>query len=622
MKRDLQGWWAWAVRVVAIAFAAFQLYTAGFGFLPDMQQRAVHVAFATVLTFALFSLRKRGKAETKVPILDLVLMALIVTPCINAFFKYKWFAMHFGETPTTDLVFGIFLTILIIEAGRRTSGWVFPGLTIFMLLYALLGQYFPGEFRHPGQHPVFIIHNLYQSWRGIWGFITGASATIIAIFIIFGVLIKATGAGETFIDLSNKVAGRMRGGPALVSVIASGLFGTISGSAAANVATTGNFTIPLMKRLGYKPEFAAGVEATASSGGQLAPPIMGIGAFIMAELLQISYLKVVVAAVIPAYLFYLAVFTGVRFEALRLNLPPVPREQIVPAREIFTWSRLAPLVIPVAVLFIALVQGFSITRCGFFAIVTLFIIYLFSNFSPRDMKERLRRIVTGLQEGAITLLPIVSLCVCANIVIALINQTGLGMKLSGFIISAAGASLPLALLLSAVICLVLGMGLPTAGAYILTVTIVGPALVKLGLMPLQAHLFVFYFAVLSAITPPVCLAAFTGAAIAQAPWFGVAKVALRLGLVAYFMPFIFTYDPAFIMVGSPGQIVLAVASASLGAIMLGATMMGYLNTKLAILTRVILMPSAIMLFIPGWQTDLIGFGLIIVALLYNKTRKR
>jgi TRAP transporter 4TM/12TM fusion protein len=618
MERILEGRWLIFIRMIALSFSLFQLYTAGFGFLPDMQQRAVHVAFASFLTFALFPFRQKEKGKGKIPFYDLILMGLVILPCVHVMLKYEWYSLNFGVSTPADIVGGILLITLVLEAGRRTTGLIFPCLTLFVLLYALYGSYFPGDFRHPGLKLVYVVRNLYQSWNGIWGFITGVSATIIAIFIIFGSIINRSGAGNTFIDLANKAAGRMVGGPALVAVVASGLFGTISGSAAANVATTGNFTIPLMKRLGYRPEFAGGVEAIASSGGQLAPPIMGVGAFIMAELLGISYLRVIVAASIPAFLYYLAVFTAVRFEALRLNLPPIPREEIVPLRQILTWKKLVPLFGPIVLLFVALYWGFSVTFSGFLAIAGLIILATFADFSPANIRRRIKGIIPGLEEGAIALLPIVSLCVCANIIIAIVNQTGLGMKLTGFILSAAEDFLPMSLVISAAISLILGMGLPTAGAYMLTVTIVGPALMKLGILPLAAHLFVFYFAVLSAVTPPVCIAVFTGAGIAGAAWLGVANVALRLGIVAYFVPFVFVFNPALIMVGTAGEILPAVVTASLGAVAMGAASMGYFTRKLPAASRILLLAAAAVLIIPGVKTDLIGLGLLILAFLYSR----
>ena len=364
-----------------------------------------------------------------------------------------------------------------------------------------------------------MIRNIYQSWQGIWGPVTGISATLIALFIIFGAFILESGAGKTFIEVANKLTGRIRGGPALVAVIASGLFGTISGSAAANVASTGNFTIPLMRRLGYRPTFAGSVEAVASTGGQLAPPIMGTGAFLLAEFLEISYLDVVIAATIPAFLFYASVFTMVRLEALRLNLPPIPKNEILPARKIFTFARLAPVVIPMGLFFAALVKGYSTTYAAFLACVSLLIIYLFSDLSWPNMKERLIRIVAALETGGKALIHIVALCVCASIVVALINQTGLGVKLSELLMRTAGVNLYLSLIITATISIILGMGVPTAAAYILCVAVTGPILIKLGLLPISAHLFVFYFAIISAITPPVCIAAYTAAAISQAGWF-------------------------------------------------------------------------------------------------------
>jgi len=614
MKRNLKGPVRQAMRYVAIVFGFFQVYTAGFGFLPDMQQRAVHVGFVCVLTFALLSGRKKDEVETKIPFYDWFLMVLAILPCVNAFYKFKWYAVHLGETTPVDVVFGVLLIIIVLEAGRRATGLIFPLLTLFMIIYAVFGPYFPQAFRHAGVKPLFIVTNLYQTWSGIWGFITGTSATILAIFIIFGTLIKASDAGSTFIDLANRLTGKMRGGPALVSVVASGLFGTISGSAAANVATTGNFTIPLMKRLGYRPAFAGGVEATASTGGQLAPPIMGVGAFIMSELLGISYLKVVVGALIPAVLFYFAVFISVRLEALRLNLSPLPGDQIIPFRKILVWGRSAHLFIPIVVLFYLLGKGNSTTFAGFYSIVSLIIIYIFSSFRVSDIKRRFQKIVDGFEEGAVSLIPIATLCVCANIVIAIVTQTGLGMKLTGFIMGAAGTTILFALIISALIALILGMGLPTAGAYMLAVSVVGPALIKLGISPLAAHLFVFYFAVISAITPPVCIAVFAGATIANAPWLSVAKVALRLALVAYFVPFCFVYDSSLLMDGSFIEIFPAFATASVGAFLLGSAMMGYFTYRINIFSRFFLFGGAICLLAPGLLTDAVGGALSIIGI--------
>ena len=617
MNRELKGGWAQAMRFTAIAFTLFQLYTAGFGFLPDMQQRAVHVAFGFVLTFALISPTKRDKPDTKIPVFDLILIGIVIVACANAFIKYRAFLLEFGQITTEDMVLGTCLLILTIEAGRRTTGWAFPMLTILLFVYALAGPYFPGMLGHGGFKPIFIIRNIYQSWQGIWGTVTGISATLIALFIIFGAFILESGVGKTFIDIANKIAGGVRGGPALVAVVASGLFGMISGSAAANVAGTGNFTIPLMKRLGYNPAFAGAVEAVASTGGQLAPPVMGAGAFIMAEFLGISYLQVCIAAAIPAFLFYVSVFSMVRLEALRLNLIPIPKNEILPARQVFAFRKLATVVIPLVFLFTAMGKGYSATYAAFLACVSLLIVYLFSDFSLPNMKHRLGRIVVALESGGKALIQIVALCVCASVVIALINQTGLGVKLSEFVMKAAGVNLYLSLIFAAIIALILGMGVPTAAAYILCVTVTGPILIKLGLIPICAHLFVFYYAIISAITPPVCIAAYTASAIAQANWLEIAFIAMRLGIVTYFVPFLFVHSYTFLMIGSTVDIILNTVTAILGIIMLSASLTGYLLNKLNIFVRIIFLPAAVLFILPGVTLMFSALGLLIIGLVYQ-----
>lgn len=614
MHRNLAGIWKWIAQGTAIVFTLFHLYTGGFGILPDMQQRAIHVLFGFTLTLLLFSPFKPAKPETRVSIWDVLLIFLTIACCVNTYLKFEWFHLNIGESTTLDLFLGVAIVILALEAGRRVVGWVFPILTTVFLLYAFLGPYIPGIFRHPGFDLVYVIQTLNQTTLGVWGFVTGISATLLAIFIIFSTFLLFTGGGQSFIEIALRVAGKYRGGPALVAVVASGFFGTISGSAVANVVGTGSFTIPLMKRLGYAPEFAGGVEATASSGGQIMPPIMGAGAFIMAELLGIPYIKVAFSAAIPACLFYLAVFCAVRFEALRLNLPAVPAEEILPWRQIFTWKRLAPLFFPVIALVGLLARGYTPTTAGFWACIMALILFLFSDFSLANVKRRIKVILTGFEQAGKSLVEIVSLLVCANIMISLINLTGVGIKVSELIIGLAGSSIFLSLVFGAIVAIILGMGMPTTGAYLISASVIGTALIKLGLIPLSAHLFLFYFAVISAITPPVCVAVYAASGIAQADWLKIARVALKLGIVAYLVPFIFVYWPALLMIGKPIEIIWATVSASIGAIFLGAAMMGYLTTRLSIIKRILLIPGAVLLVIPGWETDVIGIGIIALVL--------
>ncbi|MFC1592741.1 TRAP transporter permease [Candidatus Omnitrophota bacterium] len=599
MERLLQGKWLFATRYVCIAYALFHLYTSGFGLLPDMQQRAAHVFFATALTFLMFSAVKRGKAEAKVPIWDLLLIGVVITSCVNVFIKYISMLVDPMQATNFTLFLGVAIIILVLETGRRVVGWVFPALTLAFLLYALFGQYIPGDFGHAGFKWDFIIKHLYQSDVGVWGYITGISAMIVSIFMILGGLLLHCGAGETFIALAIRLTGKLRGGPALTAVVASSMFGTICGGSLDNVVATGNITIPMMKRLGYKPEFAGGVETTASCGGPLMPPIMGTGAFIMAQILAISYVQVIIVAIIPAIIYYVGVFSSVRFESLRLNLAPIPDEEIPSWRQILTWGRMAPLVIPFTILIVLLLQGYYIATCAFWACVSLIVLFLFSSFSLLQIRQRAGMMVDGLERGGKILASVVPLLVCANIVMSLINLTGVGVKISSLIMSAAGGSMLLALVFAAIGCIVIGMGLPTSCAYVLGVAVLYPAIVQIGFLPLVGHFFIFYWTAVSTVTPPVCLAAFAAGAIAQTSWLKVAWVGMRLGIVVYMLPFVFSYEPALLLFGTPQEILMVSLSALVGVVFLSAGVWGYLTTRLSIFIRVLFGGGALMLLITG-----------------------
>jgi TRAP transporter 4TM/12TM fusion protein len=615
MRRQLTGSWLWIARITAIAFSLFQIFVAGYGQIPDMQLRALHVLFGLVLTLMLVSPAKRARPESNIPIWDILLILITIASSVNAYIKYEWYHLNIGVSTPLDLILGMAITVLAIETGRRVVGWTLPLLTLLLLLYSYFGYLIPGLFYHHGLSFPFIMQTIYQGTKGVFGFVTGVSANIIAIFLIFGSLLLFTGGGQTFIDLAIKITGRIRGGPALVAVIASAFFGTISGVSVVNVVTTGSFTIPLMKRLGYKPEFAGAVEAAASSGGIITPPIMGAGAFIMAEILGIPYLSVIKAAIVPAILYYVAVFTAVRFRALRLNLVPVPRDQIPSNRELFTWKRLSPLALPIAMILFLLVRGYSPASAGFWGCIASIVLFLFSNFSLSQMKERVKTIIKALEGAGMSLIEIISLVVCANIVVSLINLTGIGVKFSGLVIDIAGSFMVVALLLAAFVTIVIGMGMPATPSYLIGVSVMGGALIMLGALPIAAHFFIFYFAVFSAITPPVCTAAFAAATIAKANWFKIARTAIPLAIVGYAMPFIFIYEPALLLEGKPLEITIAALSAAMGAVFIGAGVAGYLNSKLHIAVRLLFAIAGVMLLVPNLQSDVIAIIAIVLSLL-------
>ena len=600
----------WLIRTTAILFAFFHLYTGAFGLFPHMRQRAIHLMFGLVLTFLVTSSSEKKKKSTITP-LNIMLILLSVMGCATVYVKYIDFLTFMGESSVFDLTIGIITIALVIEAGRRTVGWIFPIITVLAILYALLGFYIPGKWGHSGFSLEFVIQNLYQTDKGIWGPITGVSASLISMFILFGAVLQFTGGGETFIDIALISAGRFRGGPAIAAVIASAFFGTVSGSAVANTATTGNFTIPLMTRLGYRPEFAGGVEAAASTGGQLMPPIMASGAFVMAELLGIPYLDICLAALVPALLYFVCMFASIRFEALKLNLQAIPSREIPKAKDVFTWAKLAPLAIPFFSLITFMAIGYTPYNSCFYAICLSITIYVLSDFRFGEMRQRLKNVIKSLERGALALIAIVALCACAQMFVSLLFLTGLGGKFSETFLSLAGQNINLALIFTAFVALILGMGMPSVGAYILAVSVVGPALTMMGIKPLNAHLFVFYFAIISATTPPVCVAAFTAATIAQCNWLKVAWVSMRIAIVKYFMPILFVINPIFLLQGDIRNITIGIISSILGIIFITTSLMGYLHTKLSVVSRGLFLVSGFAFFIPGLKSDIVGilFGI-------------
>lgn len=630
--RSYQGRAKILISLIAISYVCFHLYTGYAGPFPNLQQRAIHVGFALILTFLLLRPIARQPSERWERVFlrgDLAAAAVAIWACLYIFVKYDWIMDHPAESTTFQLLLGTMAILLTLEASRRTIGLLFPFLTLLFILYALLGPYIPdipliggslSNWGHRGFSLAYIIQIMFLSDQGLWGFVTGISATIVAMFIIFGAFILFTGGGETFIDLALWFTGRFYGGAAKVAVVASGFFGMISGSAVANVATTGTFTIPMMKRLRYGNEFAGAVEATASSGGQITPPIMGAGAFIMAEILEISYLKVALCAAIPAYLYYLGCFSAVHFESVKKNLGRVPPAEIKPLAEILKPSRSIPLLGPIFILLSFLLHGYTPETSAFWAIVAAVFLYLFA--SLQDLRVRVARLLKGMEDAGRSMIKVVPLLVCANIIISLINITGIGVKLSEFIVALAGENTLLALILAATVTLILGMGVPTTAAYLLAAAVIAPSLKSMGFEPIAIHLFIFYFAILSAITPPVCAAVYVGAGIAQADWLKTAWIAMRLAVVEYIIPFIFIYNPSLLFLGPWTTILTSFLTATVGVSMIGCATMGYLAGPLNIFMRLAILIGSTMCITPGYKSDLAGVSILALVYAYQKIRAR
>lgn len=616
-RTQLAAGWKEVAYGTAFAYSLFHVYTAGYELFPNLIQRSIHVGFALVLVFLLFPLRKGRRSKYRPSAFNLLLVALSISATVFSVLDYDRIITTIAGHTTGDLLFGSITVILTIEASRRTLGPILPTLVCTALIYAIVGSYIPGKWGHHGFSVMYLVERLYMTTEGMFGTITGISATLLAMFVIFSSLLLFTGGAKAFMDMALVVAGRLPGGAAQVATIASGLFGTISGSIVANIATTGSFTIPTMKRLGYRPEFAAAVEASASTGGQIMPPIMGAAAFIMAELLGIAYIKIAVAAIFPALLYYWGIIFSIHLEARRSGMAAVPRELIPSARAVLRWSNSGPVLVPLAVLILFLFWGYTPMRAAFYATLTSLILYI--TFSPGKaaLTGRLKNVIHGLAEGGQALIMVAPLIAIAQIIISIINLTGVGVKISEAIMSVSAGSVPLALIIAMVVCMVLGMGIPTTGAYLLTAAVVGPALVLLEVLPLQAHLFLFYYAIFGALTPPVCIAVYVASGMANSNWVETAWIAMRLGLAGLIVPFIFIYQPALLLIGEPLKVALAILTAFIGVMALGASAMGFFMIPFSIPRRILLAASAILLIVPGIYTDIPGILGIASVFLWS-----
>ncbi len=615
-KRTLRGFWMYSMRAVAIAMALFHIYTAGTG--AWVLQNTVHLMFAFLLIFITYPPRKRSPNRNVVQIWDVVLTVLGLIGNVYYMLNLNRVLYDLGYlSPTTlDLILGGIMVILVLEAARRTVGLALPIIATIALLYAFFGPYFPGQWAHSGFSMQDILASLYLGELGIYGVIMRVSACVIAIFVIFGGLLVQTGGGDIFIRLAYAITGRLTGGPPKVAVISSMLFGMISGSTAANVATTGVFTIPLMKSKGYKPHFAGAVEAAASSGGQIMPPIMGAGAFIMADILGISYFKIAAAALIPAILYYLGCWMAVQFEAKRLGIPPDPDAGKIPLKEMFAGSH--TLFIPLVLLIVLLVLMYTPTTCAFWSFIIALLLYLISQRSRKELWEALKKVMKALEAGAHTAAFVASMAGIVQFVVAVVGMTGLAVKFSSVIIALSGQSLLIALALGMVVTIILGMGVPTVAAYILGISMVAGAFVSVGVDPLPAHLFIFYYAVLAGVTPPVALGAYVGAAIAGAHWFRTALTACRIGFAGFLVPFMFVYNPTLLGQGPILWVIIGFLSACIGVIALSASMIGYLIKPANFIERVLLFGAALALIDSRLTTDLIGYALFGMALFLQK----
>lgn len=614
---------------LSIAYVGFHLSTAGFISLSEIHQRSFHLGFSLILLYLPF-LHLAEEPYREVIGADRLFRWLAagfaVVSCGYIFIGEARISEGFAlEASPTEMVLAIGLTLIVLDSARRTTGPILPILAIAAIGYTLFGNYIPGWWGHPGFAPTYVIEHLYLGTEAIFGRITGLSAGLIAMFVIFGCFLLVTGAADTFMKLALIAAGRAAGGAAKVSTISSAFFGSINGAAVANVATTGNFTIPAMIRLGYRPAFAGGVEAVASSGGQITPPIMGAAAFVMAEILDIPYATIALAAVIPALLFYITVWFSIDVEARRENLRPFEEHEVPTIRQALYWRDSIPLVLTIGVLLYTMSSGSTLTFCAFLATTTNIVLFLLIGRSNAGgLKAKFEMLLEGMELGTRRVATLVPLLICAQITLSLVALSGIGIKMSELILSVgSGEGLLLGAILALFVSMVLGMGMPTTAAYLLAAAVCGPALTGLGVPILIAHFFIFYGALLSALTPPVCTAVFTASVITQTHWWPIALTSMRLALMKFMLPFFFLYRPALLLVGDVSDIIWSSVAGVVAAFLFAVGTGGFYYTKIAWPVRVVAIVLAVATISGNIVADTLAFvGMLAFIILGRKRGKR
>lgn len=613
--RALEGWQAKLVSLIAIAMSCFHFYTSGFGLLLAQKQGAVHLAFTLCLVFLLYPATSKQSKTSGIPFYDFILGAVGVASAMYLVVFFNDLTTRAGLPTQTDLIMGFLLIVTLLEATRRISNPVLPCLAIVALLYCYVGRSLPDMIAHRGFSIPRIVNHMYLGTEGIFGTPLEVSSTFVFMFILFGAVLEKTGLGKFIIDLSMALAGWSTGGPAKVAVVSSGLMGTVSGSSVANVCTTGMFTIPLMKSVGYEPHFAGAVEAVASTGGQIMPPVMGAGAFIMAQFLGVPYIEIALAAVVPALLYYFAVMVQVHFEATRLGLKGIPWSQLPPL-----WPLLKSkgfLLIPLIAIIYFLLAGYTPLKAAFNGILVSFVL----SWLNKETRLTPQRIMEAFESGARGAIGVACACATVGMVVGMGTLTGLALRIANAIVTLAGGSKILTLFYTMLASIILGTGLPTTANFIVTSTMAAPALFKLGVPAKAAYMFVFYFGIAADLTPPVALAAYAGSGIAGSDPMKTGVTAFKLALAGFLVPYIYVYNPMLLFIDVvPMVMVQAIFTALLGVFLLAMATIGFYKAYLAWYMRIIALGGALGLLIPGTLTDLAGLA-VLVLIYFIQTAK-
>jgi TRAP transporter 4TM/12TM fusion protein len=595
-------------------FVIFNVWTVYF---QPMEQVIIFFALSFSIAFMIRPLLGKEKEDEPWCLaVDIVFCLLLLAIAFYVWVDYLNLVYRAGMPTELDNIVCVVGILLTFEGARRTVGWAMIYISGFFLLYAFLGQYLFPPISHGGYDVVRIINSLFLSENGILGVPMNVMFNFIYLFIVFGALFGTSGGTKFFIDLTRSIFGRFTGGPAKVAVVASGLMGTISGSAVANVVTTGTFTIPMMKKVGFESHVAGAVESVSSTGGQLMPPIMGAAAFVMADYLNVPYLAIVKAAILPAIVFYLAVFAFVHFYTLKLGIKKEVDENLPSVLQVLKelWIFVPPLI----VLVYFLVEGYSTSLVVMYTIIVVVVMSLFKS----EYRLGPRKLFIGLSNAASESVTVTGACAAAGMVIAVVLLTGLGVKIGNFVIYSSGGRLFLGLIFIMFASLVLGMGMPTLVCYILLAVTTAPPLIQLGVPPIAAHLFIFYFGMLSMVTPPVGMAFYAGAALAKADTMKTGWVAWKIALAGFLLPYMFVYNPALLLMGNPWKAILASVTAFLGAVCLSVAVVGYIRAPLKWIERIIVLAAALMLIKPGVVTDIVGAVLLVAVLLFSERRRK
>lgn len=619
-KRDVKRTWVqYAVTITAVIMSCYHLYTCIFGIPESQMHRMLHLMFACVLTFLLYSVSGK-KNDGKVKVWDILLIAATVVSLVYMILNLKVFQNRISfVTPLTTVQIAVFIVLLVVvlEATRRLTGPTLPIACIVFILYALFGNHLPGILGHNGFTVQKLLEQVMLTSEGVFGSSLGITATYVVVFIIFASFLEVTGAGQFFIDLATGLTGSSRGGPAKVAVVGSCLFGSISGSSVANVVSTGTFTIPLIKSVGYSPVFAGAVEAVASTGGQIMPPVMAAVAFIMADYLGVSYLSICKAALIPAILYYFCLFFMVDAKAIKLNIHGLAKDELPNTRLVLKtgWYLAIPFVVLVGMMFL----NYTPMKSGFWALVSLIVIVLIA-----DRKRlSLDKVIQGLKGGATGIISVSATSACAGIIVGVIMLTGLGLKFTSLITTLSGGNLVIAMVIAAVVAIILGMGLPTVPAYIVMSSLVAPALIQMGATPIAAHMFVLYFAVLSCITPPVAIASYAAAAISGADAVKVGFASMKLGIIAYIIPFLFVLNPVLIAQGSILTVLWTFFTACVGCVALTWAIEGVIDEKISWAWRLACLAAAALTLFPEGISDLLGLaGFAVIVFVFKFRGKK